>query len=260
CKTQNAKCIQHSAFCISPSPTRSGPPWRSLAIFLFTAPERHEALALVEPHLDADLAVGRVRFREAVVDVGAQRLQRELAVQVPLRARDFGAVQPARDADLDAARAETERRLHRLAHRAPEGDAFLELHRDRFGDELRIELRLLDLLDVDEDLAVGPLLDLLLQLVDFRALAADDDAGPRGVDVDLQLVGCALGFDLRHAGVREALLQRLAQRQILVQQLRVVAIRVPPRPPRLVEPEPESERMNLLAHSISFVNASSSSS
>ena len=43
-----------------------------------------------------------------------------------------------------------------------------------------------------------------------------------------------------------------AQRQILVQQLRVVAVRVPARPPRLVEPEPESERVNLLAHGYSF--------
>jgi hypothetical protein len=46
-----------------------------------------------------------------------------------------------------------------------------------------------------------------LQLVDLRALAADDDARPRGVDVDLQLVGRALDLDLRHARVREALLE-----------------------------------------------------
>ena len=76
--------------------------------------------------------------------------------------------------------------------------------------------------------------------------------GPRGVDVDLQLVGRALGLDLRDAGVREPLLQVCAQRQVLVQQLRVVAVRVPARPPRLVEPEPESERVNLLAHGYSF--------
>ena len=46
--------------------------------------------------------------------------------------------------------------------------------------------------------------------------------------------------------------RRRAQRQILVQQLRVVAVRVPARPPRLVEPEPESERVNFLAHGYSF--------
>src|SRR3954468_24869610 len=195
---------------------------RSFAILFFASSLRHATLALVQPHLDADLAVGRVRFGEPVIDVGAQRLQRQLPVQVPLGARDLRAVQPARYANLDPPRPEAQRRFHRLAHRAAERDALFELHRDRFGDELRVELRLLDLLDVDEDLAVGPLLDLLLQLVDLGSLAADDDAGPRGVDVDLQLVGGTLGLDFRDPGVREALLQRAAQHQILVQQLRVV--------------------------------------
>src|SRR5678816_45522 len=70
-----------------------------------------------------------------------------------------------------------------LMPRAPKrSDAFFELHRHRFGDELGVELRLLDLLDVDEDLAIGPLLDFLLQLVDFRPLAADDDTRPGGVN------------------------------------------------------------------------------
>src|SRR5512142_2838145 len=33
-------------------------------------------VALVDPHLDADDAVGRLGFGEAVVDVGTQRMQR----------------------------------------------------------------------------------------------------------------------------------------------------------------------------------------
>src|SRR6185369_8838083 len=176
----------------------------------------------------------------------------QLPVQVPLGPRDFGAVQAAGDANLDAAGAEPQGRFDGLAHRSAERHALLELHRHRLGDQLRVELGLLDLLDVDEDLAVGPLLDLLLELVDFRPLAADDDPRARGVDVDLQPVDRALGLDLRDAGVREPLLEGRAQRQILVQQLRVVAVGVPARPPRLVEPEPESDRMNFLAHGYSF--------
>src|SRR5262249_54782465 len=222
---------------------------RSPVVFLATNPGS-EAVARVQPDLDADRAVGGERLREAVVDVGAQRLQRELPVQVPLGARDLGAVQPARDADLDPARAEAERGLHGLPHRAAERHALLELHRDRFRDELRVQLGLLDLLDVDEDLAVGPLLDLLLQLVDLGPLAPDDDARARGVDVDLQLVGGALDLDLRDAGVREALLQAVAQLEVLVQQLRVVLVGEPPRAPGLVEPEPEAVRMNFLTHYI----------
>src|SRR6202035_1427104 len=87
---------------------------------------------------------------------------------------------------------------------------------------------------------------------DLRPLAADDDARTRRVDVDLQLVGGALRLDLRDAGVREPLLERLPQVDVLVQQLRVVSIGVPARAPRLVEPEPESDRVNLLAHKCSF--------
>src|SRR5262245_45055054 len=81
-------------------PTR-GAPRRPITVFLVATDARHEALTLVEPHLHADLPVGRVRLREPVVDVRAQRLQRQLTVQVPLRARDFRAVQAARYAHLD---------------------------------------------------------------------------------------------------------------------------------------------------------------
>src|SRR5216117_3912398 len=70
----------------------------------------------------------------------------------------------------------------------------------------------------------------------------------RGVDVDLQLVRGALGLDARDARVREALLQVRPEGEILVEQLRVVAVRVPARAPGLVEAEAESVRMNLLAH------------
>src|SRR6266545_2618736 len=228
---------------------------RPIPILFVTSGARHQPLALVEPHLHANLAVGRAGFGEAVVDVGAQRLQRQLPVQIPLRPRDFRAVQPSRHAHLDAARAEPQRRFHRLAHRAAEGHALFELHGHRLGDELRLELRLLDLLDVDEDLAARALLDLLLQLVDFRPLAADDDAWTRGVDVDLQVVRRALGLDARDPGVREALLQVLPQGEVLVEQLRVVLVREPARAPGLVEAEAESVRMNLLAHVFSYAFA-----
>jgi hypothetical protein len=103
--------------------------------------------------------------------------------------------------------AEAQRRLDGLAHRAAERHALFELGRDRFADELRLELGLLDLLDVDEDLAARALLHLLLELLDLGPLAADDDARPRGVDVDLQLVGRALGLDARDAGVAKRFLR-----------------------------------------------------
>src|SRR5262245_6968047 len=57
----------------------SGRPSRSpLPVFLFTTAQRHETLALVQPDLDSNLSVGRVRFRETKIDVRAQCLQRKL--------------------------------------------------------------------------------------------------------------------------------------------------------------------------------------
>jgi hypothetical protein len=67
--------------------------------------------------------------------------------------------------------------------------------RDVLGDELGVGLGLADLLDVQEDLVRGQRLDFLLQGLDAGAALADDDARPRGEDVDLRLVGGALDLD-----------------------------------------------------------------
>ena len=66
--------------------------------------------------------------------------------------------------------------------------------------------------------------ELLLELLDLRALLADHDAGPRGVDVDLRLVRGALDVDLRDAGVVEALLQEVPDLDVLVQELGVLSL------------------------------------
>src|SRR5215468_7131881 len=95
-----------------------------------------EHLALEHPNLDADHAVGRARLGKAVVDVRAQRVERHPALAVPLGPRDLDAVQAPRTHDLDALRAEAHRVLHRALHRAAEHDPFLELLRDRIGDQL----------------------------------------------------------------------------------------------------------------------------
>src|SRR5579872_4560266 len=59
-------------------------------------------VALVDPDLDADAAIGRVGFARAVVDVGPQRVQRHLADDFALAARHLGATQAAGNHNLDA--------------------------------------------------------------------------------------------------------------------------------------------------------------
>src|SRR5450631_3382068 len=107
---------------------------------------------LEDPAFDADGAVGGVGLGGAVLDVGAQRVQRHATLVVPLVARHLGAAETARAREADALGAELHGRLHGLLHGAAEGDAALELRRDVLGDELRVRLGLADLLDVEEDL------------------------------------------------------------------------------------------------------------
>ena len=98
--------------------------------------------------------------------------------------------------DLDALRAEAHRVLHRALHRAAEHDPLLELLRDRVGDELRVDLGLADLLDVEADVAAHHLAQVGAQRLDVLALLADDDAGPRAVDRDARVLRRPLDRDL----------------------------------------------------------------
>src|SRR5438552_2363820 len=152
-------------------------------------------LALEDPHLHADGAVRRVGGGEAVVDVGPQRVERHPAVAVPLATRDLTAAQPARAGDADAVGAQPQGGGHRLLHGAPEGYPLLELEGDVLGHQLGVELGMDDLLDVEVDLLARARLQLVLQLLHLGALAADDDAGPRGEDRDAGAVGRALEVD-----------------------------------------------------------------
>src|SRR3981189_2990699 len=101
-----------------------------------------EDFALEDPDLDTAGAERGERGRDAIVDIGAQRVQRHAAFAIPFHARDFGAAETARAVDTDAFGAKTHRRLHRALHRAAERDAALELLGDRFGNQGSAELGL----------------------------------------------------------------------------------------------------------------------
>src|SRR5262245_27478266 len=189
-----------------------------------------------------------MRLGEAVVDVRSQSVKRQASLQVPLRAGDFGSVQPSGDANLNALSPKPLRVLYRTSHRATKGDSFFELLSDLLSLQLRVQLGLMDLLNVDEYLAPGSVLDLQFELVDLSPFATDDDTGPRSVDDDLQPVGGALDIDVRNSGARKPRLQLLFELQVLVQQICVVSLGDPVRMPAAIEAQSESVRMNFLTH------------
>src|SRR5277367_1436459 len=96
--------------------------------------------------------------------------------------------------------------------------------------------------------AGGAFLQVLLQLVDFRALAPDNDSRTRRLNNDPQLVARTLDFDRTHARRLELVFQFSLEPVVLEQQLVVVLLDKPARLPRLGVAEAESVRMNLLSH------------
>src|SRR5438034_7465742 len=177
-------------------------------------------LALEYPYLDADHAVCRFGLCESVVDVRAQRMQRHPALAVPLGARDFDTVQPARAHDLDALRAEAHRILHRPLHRPAEHDPFLELLRDRVRHELGVDLRLADLLDIEPHLGAHHLAQLRAQGFDVLPFLADHHPRARAVYGDARVFRRTLDGDLGYRGMRELLAQVVAHLDVLVQRRR----------------------------------------
>src|SRR5205085_4600261 len=126
-------------------------------------------LALVDPDLHADPAEGRLRLDEPVVDVRANRVQRDAPLGVGLAAAHLGTAEAAAADDLDPVRARADRRRERALHRPPEADPVLEVLGDRLRDELRVELGPLDLVDVDVDVPLRERVQLLTERVDLDA-------------------------------------------------------------------------------------------
>src|SRR6185437_11434672 len=110
-----------------------------------------------------------------------------------------------------------------------------------------------DLLDVDVDFARSLLLNLGLELLDLRALAADDDARARGVDDDADLVAGAGDLERADAGGAETALEGVAQLDVLEQQLGVALGCEPLGFPRLDEAEAEAVGMDFLTHALLFL-------
>src|SRR6266480_515257 len=213
-----------------------------------------EHLALEYPHLDADDAVGGVRFRQTVIDVGAEGVQRNSPLAIPLGAGDFRAVEASGDAHLHAQRAAAHGAHDRALHGAAEHHALLDLLRDAVADQLRIELGLSDLGDVQAHVIhrhAEERRSLLAQLLDVLALLADDDAGTRGLDGDVDLLGGAFDQNTAHRGLGEPALEELAHPEVGIHVHRELSLAgIPARGPVAGDPQPYPQRIDLLTHGL----------
>src|SRR5690606_37960631 len=118
----------------------------------------------------------------------------------------------------------------------------------RLGDQLRVQLGVLHLEDVQLDLLAGQLLQVAADPVGLGALPADHDPGPGGVDVDPDPIAGALDVDLRDAGPLQPGRHHLPDLDVLGDVVGVELVGVPARGPVGRDAEPEPVRVNFLTH------------
>ncbi|CAB4243858.1 protein of unknown function [Methylacidimicrobium sp. AP8] len=178
-------------------------------------------------------------------------MEGDLPLPVAFNPGDLRSAQPPGAPDADAQGSGFPRHLHRLLHRAPVGNPPFDLKGDVFGHELRIELRPLHFLHVNEHLAVlrHQLLDLLAQLVELDRLPADHQSRTAGMDVDPHPVAGPLDHHLRDRRSRQLRLDQTADLKILVDVFRKQPfVGVPDRPPLAVHRQAKTDRINFLPH------------
>src|SRR5262249_28346280 len=206
-------------------------------------------LALVDPDLDADAAGGSARLDEAVVDVGADRVQRHAALAVLLAAAHLGTAEAAGALDLHAGCAGADRARERALHRAAERDTGGKLLGDRLRDKLRVELGALDLVDVDVDVLLRDRMQLFAERIDLDAGLADHDPGACGVDVNRDPLLVLADQDVGQPRVRELLVDVLADLDVLEDVPGDLLLAgVPVRLPVLDDADAQAARVDLLAH------------
>src|SRR5690606_3277746 len=207
-------------------------------------------LALVDPDLDTDDAVGRLRQAVAEIDVCAQRVQRHSALTIPLRTGDLRPAEAARNVDTNPLGTEAQCRLHGALHGPAEGDAPLKLLGDALSHQSRINLGLAHLDDVQVHLGRRQLRQISAHLLDVGALLADQNTRPSRVDRHTALLVRPLDHDLGNPGLALLLHDVLADRAILMQQLAVLAaISEPAAVPGPVDADAEADWIDFLTHS-----------
>ena len=189
-----------------------------------------------------------MRLRLAEIDIGADGVEGDATVHGALPARHLSAAEAAGHHRLAALSATSHGAGNGLLEGAPEGDSPLQLVGDVAGDQLGVQLRHADLLDVHPDALAGEGLQLIAQLIDLLAPTADDDAGLRCVNGYCHLVGVPLDLHPGDAGVLEVLGNVAAHAQVFLKEITIALLGEPLALPIVDDAEAESGWMYLLAH------------
>jgi hypothetical protein len=138
-------------------------------------------IALVNPHFDTNNTKGRMCFRQAIVNIGTQGMQRNFPLDLFLRASDFRSTQTPTNNDPDAFGIGTHRLLHRLLHGAAERDTLLQLFSNAAPNQVGVQFGLANLHDIQAYTLFGFTLEHGTQFINFFPALPNNNTGLRGM-------------------------------------------------------------------------------
>src|ERR1022692_1222356 len=214
-----------------------------------------QEIAVVDPNLDANMALGGDGLHEAVIDLGPQCRKRDAALHSRFAARHFGTAKPARQLNLDAPSPPLHSLLDSPFQRAAKTLALLQLIRHVLRHQLSVDFGPGDFHRLDLDVTMGHVLEFLGKLIDLLAFLANNDADasreyiddhffPRSLDANAGNARSALLDALLHV-----LLYILADVEILDQQFgEFLLAGIPGALPVEHDAGATSDRTDFLAH------------
>src|SRR5690606_15642848 len=125
--------------------------------------------------------------------------------------------------------------------------------------QLGVDFRLAHLNDIEMRFRLGHLGQLATQLLDIRALLADNQARTCRMDRHPALLVRTLDHDLRNGSLLQLLFEVATDLQILMQQFAILAgICIPARIPGAVDTEAQADRIDFLTHQAASTSSSTS--
>ena len=168
---------------------------------------------------------------------------------IVLNASDLAAAETTGAAAFDALGAGAHGAAHGVLHRAAVRDTLFELLGDVLSDKLSVHVGIADLDDVELDLLADQSLDRETQLLDLRAVLADDHAGAGAMNEQRHNIIAALDLDLGHACTVQALLDELADLVIFNDQVADLLVSgIPAGVPVFDDADAHAVGINFLSH------------
>jgi hypothetical protein len=210
-------------------------------------------LTAINPDLDPNHPKGGMRFGIIKINIGAQRLKRNLALNLFLGARNLGATKPPTNHNFNAFGARAHGFLDCLLHGPTEGDTLLQLFGNAASHQIGISFWLPNLNNIQADLFLGLALQHLPQVFHLLAAFANDNPwlGSMNRDGDL-LTGRAFNLHMRNARRCQFFAHHFAQAQVFGQQISVgCLLSKPTRLPALNHAKSETNWVNFMPQELS---------